>query len=753
MKKLLRWGGIILLTPIVLLLGTLSIVSLLEITINLDRIRPMVEKTVSAALKRKVVIEGTVELLPTLRPRLEVQGVRIDNPKSWGNSDFVAVELLRMQLGLVDLFRKKISIDEITAEGLNVYLESRKDDINNWSFSSSADEKNLFLKESDTEEQSQGTLAFEAVDQVSLKNIEVVYRDLVLDKTIRFHLDELTGTAPAGKPLVFHGKGNLQERSYSFELDTGALNSFQPKKQAWPLTISGAIAGTLYSAQGDVGYKDKEQQLSLKVSVGAVDVGGLLGWLNIAGNIKASTEELSLNLQLRGESLHELLNQSAIDFNLKGGVLDLSNPKRGSDFIISKLDGQIEVKPGSAITLGATGVIDTTPVQISLQGMPLTKYVTNPGEWPVHVVFAAAGAELDFSGAVDLPIDSKTFNLAMTLKGEQLDSLNDFLNIDLPPFGPYALEAQFAATETGYDLPNLAITIGGSDLTGNMRLDESGEKPEVRIQLISKVLQLDDFELGDWDPDGKNGTGEKEKKSVEQPVVEETKKAILPPFLSPESLSRFNGTVSIEMAEVLSGKDRVGNGTLKTILEDGRFSIAPLQLTLADGTVLFEFSFYPTAEETEIHLGAAIRNLDVGILARRSKPESSMEGILYLDIELDSTATELGGFLARGNGHFDLGFVPVNLDAGLVDLWAVNLLSAIASEVDGEDKSIINCLVASFGMDDGLMSERTLFLDTSHMSVDAEANIDFKREEFKLKAVPNEYSRAIRTPIPRESGQ
>ena len=276
---------------------------------------PLVEQTVSAAIDRKVVITGSVELLPTLSPRLEVQGLRIDNPENWGKSDFVAVKLLRVQLGLMDLLQKKISINEITAEGVSVYLESRKNDINNWSFTSS-------VEESSTREKNTGAIVFKAVDEVSLKRIEVIYTDRVLDKTIRFRLEEPAGEAPVGKPLIFHGKGKLQEQSYSCDLDAGALNSFRPKQQAWPLTLSGTIADTPFSAKGDVGYKDNEQQLSLKVSVGAVDVGEVLDWFNIAENIKASTEELSLSLQLRGESLHELLGQSSFDFTLKGGTLD-----------------------------------------------------------------------------------------------------------------------------------------------------------------------------------------------------------------------------------------------------------------------------------------------------------------------------------------------------------------------------------------------------------------------------------------------
>ena len=113
-----------------------------------------------------------------------------------------------------------------------------------------------------------------------------------------------------------------------------------------------------------------------------------------------------------------------------------------------------------------------------------------------------------------------------------------------------------------------------------------------------------------------------------------------------------------------------------------------------------------------------------------------MGGILNLDILLDATAPTLDQLLANGRGHFDLAFVPVNFDAGLIDMWAVNLLTSLASETDGEPDSVINCLVASFGMNDGLMQERTIFIDTTNMSIEAAATINFKTRELKMLAAP-----------------
>jgi uncharacterized protein involved in outer membrane biogenesis len=740
MKKILVWLLIILLAPVLLFLGTLTVVSLLGITVNLDVVRPMVEKGASAALDRQVKITGSVDLLPTLSPSLEVQGVRIENPQDWGSLDFIDLKLVRLQLGLLDLLQKKISIDEITMEGVSINLESRKNDLNNWSFSSpdrKREEKVTNAADSDSPKNSSGTIHFKAIDKISLKDIAIRYEDTVLGKTLSFQLNELSGEAASEKPVTLHATGSLQKQSYSFDLNAGALNSFRPQEQSWPLDLSGEFAGTVFSAKGDYGAKNQEQQLSLDVSIGAVDIGKLLSWLKVADDINASTEELALTLQLKGDSLHELVSQSGFTVSLKGGTWALGDPSDETAILINGLNGDIGASPGQPITLNLDGTIDTTPVNIAIQGMPLVNYISGPGKLPISISFAAAGAELNFSGSMDLPINNKAFTMAMALQGERLDSLNEFLRIDLPPFGPYSLKAQFAATDTGYDLSNLAIKVGSSDLTGSMNVNDVGDKPEVIVEFISNVLQLDDFALGDWSPEGKDEPEENKDNGEEQAPEEKTRKASdVPSLLSPEALARLNATLSIEMSKVLSGKDILGSGILHSSLQDGRFSIAPLQLDLADGTAKFEFSFYPTATLAEIHLGTTIEHLDLGILARRAKPESSMGGILNLDILLDSTAPSLSDLMANGKGHFDLAFAPVNFDAGVIDLWAVNLLSALASKVDGEPTSIINCLVASFAMEDGLMQERTIFIDTTHMSIEGEANINFKTEEIKVKVKP-----------------
>lgn len=734
--KTFKWIAVTLLILFALAAAASAVVVSLGITFNLDAIRPVVETAVSTALDRKARITGSISLKPTLRPTLEIGGVQIDNPEGWADSVFVAIDLARVQIGVVPLLKKQIDVGEITCENVTLNLESNKEGINNWNFGSS---ENIEPEPEARKTTGPSKIGLQALDKLSLQQIKVRYHDHSLDKKITFELDELDGTAKQGQPLKLTGKGSFQEKKYSFTIDGGALDELRLRRQLYPLSITGKVVDSPFTAKGTLGKENEEPKLDLDVTLSKVDIGGLLGWLKVTEDIDAETDEMALHLKLRGDSLHELVTRSNMTFSVEGGRWTLHGAGKGDGLPIAISRGEVSALSGKPVALTLDGMIDKTPINIGIHGMELINYVMKPKQLPVTIKVEAAGTKVDFQGKLAMPVSSKDITLGMTIKGEKLDSLDELLRLDLPPLGPYSLAAQFAMHAKGYDLSDLRIKIGTSDLTGNMNLDMTGDKPEAEVELVSSLLQIDDFDMGDWSPEGGGALEGKEEAAPEegkseQEKVEDREKAAS--MLSPEALARANTHIQIRLNKVMSGKDTLGEGRLEVSLKDGRFTIDPLELRFADGEARTEFSFYPTAQDAEIHLAITVDRLDLGIPARRIKPETKMGGILNLDILLDATAPTLDQLMANGRGHFDLAFVPENFDAGLIDMWAVNLLSSLASETDGEPDSIINCLVASFGMEDGVMLERTIFMDTTNMSIEGHANIDFKKQELKVLAKP-----------------
>lgn len=737
----MKWATISVLGLFGLIVAVLIIILAFGITLNLNGFRPTVERAVSDVLDRKVSITGSISLKASLRPTLEIHGVQIDNPDGWDDSAFASMEMARVQIGLWPLLNKQIDVGEITAKKVTLNLHSNEQGDNNWQFGIPTDDVPKPQEPKARPAGEPSKVGLQALDQLYLQEITIRYRDDSLNKELVFNLDELAGTAAQGQPLKLKGKGSFQEKSYSFFVEAGALDQFRLRQQLYPLSITGEVAGSPFTSKGTMGRDKGEPKLDLDSTLSKVNIGALLEWLQLAEGIDARTDELALHLKLRGNSLHKLLTQSNASISMKGGRWTLHGTGKGTGLGIAITEGSVTALAGKPVSVNLDGMIDATPINIGIHGMELVKYIQNPEQLPITIKAEAAGAVLDFHGELAVPARSKNLSLAMTFHGEKLDTLNELLRLDLPPVGPYSVGAQFAMSPQGYDLSDMKIKMGTSDLTGRMTLDLGGDKPQIETRLASNLLQIDDFALSQWSPERKPApaqepTADSKPEENKSEIKQKRDQQKVLSLLSPEAMGRADAHLSVEMDKVMSGKDTLGKGRLKIGLQDGRFSIEPLELELADGTARAEFSYYPTEDAAQIRLATVVEGLDVGILARRAKPETKMGGRLNLDILLDATAPSIRQLMANGRGHFDLGFVPENFDARIIDLWAVSLLSALTSEVDSEPSSTINCLMASFEMDDGVMQDRVIFMDTTRMSVEGTAVIDFKARELSLQAKP-----------------
>jgi len=343
--------------------------------------------------------------------------------------------------------------------------------------------------------------------------------------------------------------------------------------------------------------------------------------------------------------------------------------------------------------------------------------------------FDIAQTRFQFSGTSDTLGSGKVIDLQVSVEGETLDSLDSLLRIDLPPIADYRLNARMKASPDRLELSDLEARVKNSELTGSIVVDGSGAKPLISAELTSELIQLDDFDTGDWSPDQ---TTPSEEPIQSDASPEEEKAAVL----SPETLQRANVQWIVNFKEVLSGEDRLGSGRLQAGLTDGRIDIHPLKLELPDSDLLMEATFKPGDSATQSALRLLIENFDFGVLMRLSDPDSDVGGAINLDLDIKTNAGNFRAPLAGASGYFDLAVSPENLGSEAVDLWAVNLLSSVVdSSVKGE-KQQVNCVLSRWSLENGVMTARNLAVDTSRIRICGTGEIDFNQQNFNLRASP-----------------
>ena len=415
------------------------------------------------------------------------------------------------------------------------------------------------------------------------------------------------------------------------------------------------------------------------------------------------------------------------------------NSPEPSSYTIQQCQGSM--LPGKPLTVDLDGTWLQFPYNVAISIASLEEFLTQNSSW-MDIEAEISGARFTFSGNIDLAGTDRSLALKASLSGEKLSSLDDLLKLDLPPFGDYGVQADLLLKKDQITLNNLDIRSGASSLKGVAQLVRKGDMIEATVEFTSPLVQLDDILFDDWRwsrekvdsaagerPD-QNGTDESVADAAETQSVK-TNRALL----DPEFLAHFDAGLTIRADKVLSGEDNLGGGFLKASLRDGRIGVEPLQVNIPGGSIEMEASFKPGTEKSDASIAAVMRNFDIGVLVRRSKPESRMGGLVNLDMELQSSAASLRGLMANGNGYFDFSGNLENLGAGVIDLWAVNLVAAIVKSTD-KNQSQINCAVGRWSVVDGTLTPDSFFIDTSKIRICGHGQVDFRNEYIDLIISP-----------------
>jgi uncharacterized protein involved in outer membrane biogenesis len=439
------------------------------------------------------------------------------------------------------------------------------------------------------------------------------------------------------------------------------------------------------------------------------------------------------------QQLRQLTSDSLIVDKLTLKNITVSYFKSGmgkpSEFRIDKCTGS--ALPGKDFQITLQGSTLKEPYEVMIRTASLQELLEENRSW-VEIETKIAKAQLKFSGNVNLAEINRSLKLNLELKGEGLDNFNRILNVDLPPIPSYGLNASFFMKKGLIELTDLKLHISSSELTGNMKVDDTGPIPEAAITLQSPMFQINDFVFDKWSPfrDEEEIKVDKEEDKTQEATGDEVKyaeKAL--EFFSPEFLEKFNASITVSADKVLSGEDQLGSGKISVSLKDGRISFDPLKLDVPGGSLSMSMSVKPGRESAEASLQVEVKNFDFGILARRADPETNMGGIINIDIDLKSSAKDFTELLDNGNGYFDFSAKPENLQAGIMDLWAVNVISAIVSQsVKGQ--SHIEYLVGRWSMKDGYLEPDVFVIDTTRMRICGKGGVDFNTRKLKLEVAP-----------------
>ena len=403
---------------------------------------------------------------------------------------------------------------------------------------------------------------------------------------------------------------------------------------------------------------------------------------------------------------------------------------------------------GEPFTLSIHGRLFKEPFSAALKSGSLQELLEENRSW-TEIKISIAKIRFELAGELDLSQSTRQIDLKASVQGDRLDSLNELLKLDLPPLTSYRAQALLSGRKGRIDLSDFEVRVAESILTGKMFIEKAGSRSMASIELTSPQIQLNDFVFKTWsfDSDSKGETNQKRAAALkkEGPTPDKIRNAAKPEderirkLFSRDFLAGFDALITIKAENVLSGKDKLGSGLMTIALKEGRFSIEPMQLNIPGGSFSLGVSLKPGVESSDATIKMLMKNFDFGILARRARPDTNMGGTLNLDVNLKSKAKDLKGLLTNASGYVDFSGTPENLQAGILDFWAVNLIAAITASAESKNKgraSKINCVVCRWSVKDGILKPDAFVIDTSKIRICGEGKVDLNKERIDLVVAP-----------------
>ena len=197
----------------------------------------------------------------------------------------------------------------------------------------------------------------------------------------------------------------------------------------------------------------------------------------------------------------------------------------------------------------------------------------------------------------------------------------------------------------------------------------------------------------------------------------------------------YSFDISVSIDELRSAGDLLGKTEVGLFADSIHFQVKPLRVELADGKIEAEYSARYLSGGLEAELEVDIKNLEFGGLLRLLDEESEATGALYLETSLMSSAAGWDELNTGIRGTLDMVLFPENVEAGILDLWASNLILALLPAKEDSGKKM-NCMVARFEIQDGVMESKNTFLDSTDIIVRGRGTIDLGNQQLDLLAVP-----------------
>ncbi len=403
-----------------------------------------------------------------------------------------------------------------------------------------------------------------------------------------------------------------------------------------------------------------------------------------------------------------------------------------------KTNLKVEVKgtAGEAGDLRATG-------EGTYKGQPAKATVRVPHldpqhESPLTLAGEATVGRTHGSAEGTFTTDAKELDLQLKLAGQTFKDLNDLTGMLLPDSPPYNLGGRLRHVKDDWIFDPFQGKVGVSDLRGALTYGKGGQRPFLRANLKSKLLDIGDLGPVVHAPPrisaGHPASPEQQQKAEE---IKASDRVLPDEKFNTGAWGRMDADVTLDAQRIQRPKQLpLESLAAHLILKDGVLTLDPLRFGMAGGHFTSRVVLDGNRKPMRGDIRSDVQGLQLAKLFPTSKTMEEAVGTLYGHIELkgagDSVAALMG--TSTGQASFAVGGGRVSkLMLELVDLHVPEIVMLLGKKYE---QSNLNCAVSTLNVNDGVAKIDSFVIDTEESEIRVEGNLSLKDETVNLKANP-----------------
>jgi AsmA protein len=361
--------------------------------------------------------------------------------------------------------------------------------------------------------------------------------------------------------------------------------------------------------------------------------------------------------------------------------------------------------------------------------------------YPLRVQATLGHTNVQAVGTVTSLLRFTAVDLLLSLRGDSLASLFPLIGLALPPTPAYRTEGRLVRKGAEWRYESFTGQIGHSDIAGTLQVDTAGARLMLSGALVSRRLDLADL-----------GPAVGAREAAAAPGTSAGTARVLPNL--PFDTARWGSldadvtlqAKSLRHAESLPLEDL----KLRLVLTDRQLTLDPLAFGLAGGELKLRVVLNGRADPLHGQAQGRLRGLKLSRLLPTVDLSKTSIGELNGEVDLSGHGPSVGRMLATSEGRFSLVAQKGEISRLLMERIGLHLLEILRLNLTGDETVALNCAVADFRVNRGVMKAQALVLDTAVNTLVGSGDIDLAQEKFDLTIVPRTKVTslvALRSPI------